>query len=81
MSALPLTKKLSLGDTVRHPQHGVGEVVKIRKKGEYPVDALFKDSPLLRLKVPVTVCLTLDGHEVGSGVPFMRVKIISKGFN
>ena len=81
MSALPITSKLSLGDTIRHDKHGLGIVVKVEEYGEYPVEALFKDSPLLTMKVHVTVCMSLYGLEAGFEDRKFKIKIIKKYFN
>ena len=70
-------KMLMEGDTIRHHQHGIGSVVNIKQFGEYPVEAVFKDSPGLRIKVPVSVFLSFDGYGISYDKP-LQVKLITK---
>ena len=70
-------KILMEGYVIRHPRHGLGTVVKVEEFGDYPVEAVFKDSPSLRIKVTISVFLSVDGKEISSDKP-LQVKLITK---
>lgn len=66
---------LEVGDIVVHHLHGKGQVVAVGKDFFYPVQAVFKNSPALRIKCPVTLCFSSLGVEIamsGKGEKLQR---------